>query len=125
MAFFHDHILSIILFIPVVGIIPLLFISGENKQATRWWGNIVMFVDFLASLPLVFWFSEARAKEQLFKFVERHEWIQSICAQYHLGIDDISFLLIMLTTVLGFLSVLSSWTAIEERAKEYYAMFMI
>ena len=51
MAFFHDHILSIILFIPVVGMIPLFFIPGENKQAIRWWGNIVLFVDFLVRSP--------------------------------------------------------------------------
>ena len=57
MQFFRDHILSIILFIPLVGMIPLFLIPRENKQAVRWWGNIVLFVDFLASLPLVFWFS--------------------------------------------------------------------
>jgi NADH-quinone oxidoreductase subunit M len=124
MAFFHDHILSIILLIPLVGMIPLFFIPRENKQAIRWWGNVVMFVDFLASLPLVFWFS-GETPAQRFKFVELHTWIPSIGAQYHLGIDGISFLLIMLTTVLGFLAVLSSWTAIQERMKEYYAMFFL
>ncbi len=124
MPFFHDHVLSIILFIPVVGMIPLFFIPRENKQAARWWGNVVMFVNFLASLPLVFWFS-SESPEQQFKFVEQHTWIPSIGAQYHLGIDGISFLLIMLTTVLGFLAVLSSWTSIQERVKEYYAMFLL
>ena len=102
----------------------LLFIPGENKQAIKWWANIVMFADFLVSLPLVFWFPN-EAPDQQFKFIEDHEWIASIGAHYHLGIDGISFLLIMLTTVLGFLSVLSSWSAIEERVKEYYAMFML
>jgi len=124
MAFFHDHILSIILFTPLVGMIPLLLIPGDNKQAIRWWGNIVMFIGFLVSLPLVFWFSR-EAPDQQFKFIEQHVWIPSIGAQYFLGIDGVSFLLIMLTTVLGFLSVLSSWTAIEERVKEYYAMFLL
>jgi NADH-quinone oxidoreductase subunit M len=124
MAFLHDHILSIILFIPVAGMVPLFLIPGENKQAIRWWGNVVLFVDFLASLPLVFWFSNENPAEQ-FKFIERHEWIPSIGAQYHMGIDGISFLLIMLTTVLGFLAVLSSWTAIQDRVKEYYAMFFL
>jgi NADH-quinone oxidoreductase subunit M len=124
MTFFHDHILSIILFIPLVGMVPLFFIPGENKQAIRWWGNVVLFVDFLASLPLVFWFSSETPALQ-FKFIEQHAWIPSIGAQYHLGIDGISFLLIMLTTVLGFLSVLSSWTSIQERVKEYYAMFLL
>ena len=122
--FFHDHILSIILFTPLVGLVPLLLIPGENKQAIRWWSNIVLFAGFVVSLPLVFWFPQ-EAPEQQFKFIEDHEWIAAIGAHYHLGIDGISFLLIMLTTVLGFLSVLSSWSAIEERAKEYYAMFLL
>src|SRR5438094_1498651 len=124
MEFFHSHILTIILFAPLVGMALLLFIPGENKQAIKWWANIVMFADFLVSLPLVFWFP-SEAPDQQFKFIEDHEWIASIGAHYHLGIDGISFLLIMLTTVLGFLSVLSSWSAIEERVKEYYAMFML
>src|ERR1017187_8154232 len=124
MAFFHDHILSIILFIPLVGIIPLFVIPGTNKQVIRWWGNVVLFVDFLASLPLVFWFARETPSQQ-FKFVEQHAWIPSIGAQFHLGIDGISFLLIMLTTVLGFIAVLSSWTAIQERVAEYYAMFLL
>ena len=125
MQFFGEHILSIILFAPLVGMIPLFFISGENKKAIRWWGNLVFLSDFLLSLPLVFRFGSAPAKEDLFKFVEVHDWIPSIGAQYHLGIDGISFLLIMLTTVLGAIAALSSWNAIQERVKEYYAMFML
>jgi len=124
MEFFEKHILSIILFTPVVGILPLLFIPGENRNAIRWWGNIVTFVGFLVSLPLVFMFSATDPDKQ-FKFIEQHDWIPSIGAQYHLGIDGISFLLIMLTTVLGFLAVLSSWSAVAERTKEYYAMFLL
>jgi NADH-quinone oxidoreductase subunit M len=124
MALLHAHILSIILFIPVVGMLTLFLIPGENKQAIRWWGNVVLFVDFLASLPLVLWFSNESPAQQ-FKFIEIHDWIPSIGAQYHLGIDGISFLLIMLTTVLGFIAALSSWTAINDRVKEYYAMFML
>ena len=126
MQFFHDHILTIILLTPLAGLLGLLFIPGSNKNAVRWWGNVGMFIAFLVSLPLVFWFNGAPdAPGQPFKFVEQVSWIPSIGAQYHLGIDGISFLLIMLTTVLGFISVLSSWTAIDERVKEYYAMFFL
>ena len=124
MHFFHDHILSIILFTPLVGTLVLLFIPGANKNAIRWWGNIAMFLDFLVSLPLVFWFTKESPDRQ-FKFIEQYNWIPSIGAQYHLGIDGFSFLLIMLTTVLGYLAVLSSWSSIRERAKEYYAMFLL
>src|SRR3989442_5201896 len=124
MEFFHSHILTIILFTPLAGMALLLLIPGENKQAIKRWANIVMFADFLVSLPLVFWFPN-ESRDQQFNFIDDHECIGWIGAHYHLGIDGISFLLIMLTTVLGFLSVLSSWSAIEERVKEYYAMFML
>src|SRR6516225_11006772 len=86
--------------------------------------SIVLFLGFLVSLSLAFWFP-GNSPDQQFKFIENHEWINSIGAHYFLGIDGISLLLIMLTTTLGFLSVLSSWTAVEERVKEYYAMFML
>ncbi len=64
---------------------------------------------------------------QHFKFIEgaTNNWIPSIGAGYVLGIDGISFLLIMLTTLLGFISILSSWTAIETRVKEYYIWFLV
>src|SRR4030042_5663299 len=124
MQFFHDHILSITLFTPLAGVFVLLLIPGANKNAVRWWGNIAMLIGFLVSLPLAFWFTSESPDAQ-FKFIERVDWIPSIGAQYHLGIDGISFLLLMLTTLLGFLSVLSSWTAIQERMKEYDAMCLL
>ena len=57
--------------------------------------------------------------------MERADWIPSLGAQYLVGIDGISLLLIMLTTVMGFLAILYSWTAIQDRVKEYYAMFLL
>src|SRR5262249_55574064 len=122
--FFHDHILSIVLFTPLAGLAILLVVPGSNKNAVRWWANIAMFIGFLVSLPLVYWFPR-EATDQQFKFIEDHQWIASLGPRFHLGIDGISFLLIMLTTVLGFLSVLSSWSAVQERMKEYYAMFLL
>ena len=50
MQFFHDHILSFILFTPLAGMFLLLFIPGENKKAVRWWGNIVLFVAAVSCL---------------------------------------------------------------------------
>src|SRR5205085_455139 len=78
------------------------------------------------SLPLVPWFWAMRAQPG-FKFVEGapSNWIPTIGAGYYIGIDGISFLLIMLTTLQGWISILSSWTAIEERVKEYYIWFLV
>src|SRR5271155_1064747 len=122
----QNHILSIILFTPLVGALVLLFVPKENKDAVRWIANFFALGGFLISLPLVpmFW---AQRFMPGFKFIEGtpNNWIPSIGAGYVIGIDGISFLLIMLTTLLGWISILSSWTAIENRVKEYYVWFLI
>src|SRR5512142_1732566 len=122
----QSHILSIILFTPLVGAILLLFVPKDNKDAIRWIANIFALAGLLISLPLVLWFWVERFSPG-WKFVEGapNNWIPSIGAGYVLGIDGISFLLIMLTTILGFISILSSWTAIQDRVKEYYVWFLL
>ena len=60
-----------------------------------------------------------------FQFEERADWIPSLGAHYHIGIDGISLLLVMLTTLMGFIAMLCSWNAIQDRVKEYYAMFLL
>src|SRR5712675_1644938 len=122
----QSHILSIILFTPLIGALVLLFVPKDNKDAVRWIANIFALGGFLISLPLVSWFWAQRF-EPGFKFIEGtpNNWIPSIGAGYVLGIDGISFLLIMLTTLLGWISILSSWTAIQDRVKEYYVWFLI
>jgi NADH-quinone oxidoreductase subunit M len=125
----YNHILSIILFTPQIGAILLLFVNKENKDAIRWIANIFALGGFLISLPLVPWFWDTVKNQDpaQFKFIEgtANNWIPSIGAGYVLGIDGISFLLIMLTTLLGWISILSSWTAIENRVKEYYIWFLV
>src|SRR5437868_7380112 len=123
---FNDHILSIILFTPLVGAFILLFVPKENKNAIRWMANIFALIGLAVSIPLIpmFW---AVKDQPGFKFVEGtvNNWIPSIGAGYNLGIDGISFLLIILTTLLGWISILSSWEAIENRVKEYYIWFLV
>ena len=87
----------------------------------KWWANIVMGLGFLASIPL--WTGFDPSKE--FQFAENAPWIPSIGASWSLAIDGYALLLILLTTLIGFISVLSSWSAITERLKEYYANFLI
>src|SRR6201993_923614 len=122
----QTHILSIILFTPLVGALFLLFVPKENKNAIRWIANVFALAGLVVSIPLVPMFWEQRF-EPGFKFIEGApgNWIPSIGAGYVLGIDGISFLLIMLTTLLGWVSILSSWTAIDNRVKEYYVWFLV
>ncbi len=118
----NEHLLSIVLFTPLAGMLVLLFLPGSNKTLIRVWANISALAGFLVSLLLVFRFDKNIAG---FQMVERADWIPSLGVKYMLGIDGISLLLVMLTTLIGFLAILSSWSAVEERVKEYYAMFLL
>jgi len=122
MEFLGKHILSVVLFTPLVGSLLALFIPRENAQAHRILGNVFGFLGLIVSLPLIWRFQPGQPG---FQFTENHEWIPSIGARYALGIDGISFLLVMLTTLLGAISILSSWSAIQTRVKEYYILFLL
>ncbi len=116
-----DHILSIVLFTPLAGMLVLFLIPSSKVRAIKLWANAVALVGFLVSLPLVFEFNPGKD----FQFVEKASWIPTLGASYHLGIDGLGLLLVMLTTVIGFLAILSSWNAIHDRLKEYYAFFLL
>jgi NADH-quinone oxidoreductase subunit M len=122
MSFFYSHVLSITLFTPVVGALLLLFVDKRREDAIRWIANIFGVLGFLVSVPLWFRYD---ATGEAYQFVERAEWIPSIGAQYFLGVDGFSVLLILLTTLMGVIAILSSWTAITERVKEYYIFLLV
>jgi NADH-quinone oxidoreductase subunit M len=117
-----SHYLSIILFTPLAGALVILFVNKQNEDAIRWIANVVAFVGFAVSIPLWFWFSPQSPDYQ---FMERAPWIPSVGAEYFLGVDGFSTLLILLTTMMGFIAVLSSWAAITERVKEYYIFMLV
>src|SRR5215216_6653020 len=117
-----NYYLSVILFEPLVGAALILLISKRNENAIRWIANVTAFLGFVISIPLWFWFNSQSGD---FQFVERAPWIPSIGAEYFLGVDGLSVLLILLTTMMGSIAVLSSWTAITERVKEYYIFLLV
>ena len=96
-------------------------IPSSNTTAIRLWANIAAFIGFLVSLPLVFQFD--RTKD--FQFVEQASWIPEHRRELSPGHRRFQLLLVMLTTVIGFIAILSSWNAIHDRLKEYYAFFLI
>jgi len=122
MEFFREHVLSIVLFVPTLGALLMLFVPRANEAAHRWLGNLFGLAGFVVSLPLIWWFDADRPGFQL---VEDVDWIPSIGARYTLGIDGISLLLVLLTTLLGFVAILSSWSAIQMRIKEYYILMLL
>jgi NADH-quinone oxidoreductase subunit M len=123
MDFFGRHILSIVTYTPLAGALVLLlpFFKGRDN-AVRWAANVIGSLGFLVSLPLWFWFDRGTAA---FQFQEKASWIPSIGVQYYFGVDGISVLLILLTTLLGEIAILSSWTAITERVRQYYVFLLL
>src|SRR5881397_3892329 len=122
MDFFAHHVLSVVLFTPLVGALLLLLIPRESEQAHKIAGNIFGVLGFLVSLPLVRWFKPEWGG---FTFEETADWVRTLSANYHMGIDGIPLLLVLLTTLLGPLAVLSSWSAIHQRTKEYYILLLL
>jgi len=115
-----SYFLSILIFLPVVGAFALMV---TPKDKAKWVATIITGVEFFLSLPL--WFDESFLKSGEFLYTESVDWIPSLGVKYSLGVDGISVLLILLTTLLSFISVYSSFTAIQNREKEYYAFLML
>ena len=123
MGFFSTHILTVVTFLPLAGAVVLLFVNKDKKNLVRWWANLVGLAGFLVSVPLFFWFDYDNAGEM--QFVERVPWIDALGVEYAVGIDGISLLLVLLTTLLGSIAILSSWESIQDRAKEYYIFMLL
>lgn len=107
-------ILSTLIFLPLAGALVLLCLPGDN--AARNWTLLVTIVTALLSLPL---YSNFNATTASYQFAEHAAWIPSLNINYTLGIDGISLLLVLMTTLLMPLCVLGSWRYIEKRVKEF------
>ena len=92
-----SHLLSVILFTPLLGALILLFVPRESQILHRLIGNLFGVLGFLVSLPLMLHFPAGSGG---YEFKETADWIPSIGAKYSLGADGISMLLVMLTTLL-------------------------
>ncbi|MEW5765881.1 MAG: complex I subunit 4 family protein [Acidobacteriota bacterium] len=124
------YILSILTYIPLAAALVILFIPKENTKLIKYFTTGVFLLDFLLSLPLWFGWDAAQAvadaKHSLWVFEEGpHPWITSLGAGYHFGVDGMSMLLVLLTTLLGVIAAWSSWTYIQNREKEYYIWLLI
>src|SRR3989454_8114312 len=119
---YADHALNLVTYLPLLGAIAIVLIDKKNKRLIMHAATWIALADFLLSVPLFFMYDAGLGG---FQFENRASWIPSIGVQYHVGIDGISLLLLLLTTFLGFISILSSWTAIGERVKEYYIFMLI
>ena len=119
----HYPILTLVTFLPLVGAGILLFGVGRDQGAlARGVAFGTSAITFAVSLPLVSAFDRTTHAMQ---FVERVPWIPSFGVFYHVGIDGISLLLVLLTTLLSMLAILGAFTAIHERVKEFMIAMLV
>jgi NADH-quinone oxidoreductase subunit M len=115
-------ILSLVTFIPAAGAVLIALLPRGRPAVLKGAALAVSVVTFLASVPLWTRFDASSADYQ---FVEDRAWMPSLGIAYHVGIDGISLLLVLLTTFLVPLVLLSAWDAIESRLKEFAIVMLL
>jgi NADH-quinone oxidoreductase subunit M len=116
--------LTLLTFFPLVGILILIFIPSDRKNELRWVALATSLVTFGISLWVLSMFNPSNPDLQL---VAQYNWITVAGwnIQYYLGVDGLSILLVLLTTLLTPISILSTWTAVEERVKDFMLFFLL
>jgi NADH-quinone oxidoreductase subunit M len=115
-------LLSAVTFLPLLGAIALAFVPRRSTHGIRTAGLVVALVTLALSLPLYFGFDAEQADYQ---FVEEARWIPALGVGYHLGIDGISLLLVLLTTFLTPIALAAAWHTIEDRVKEFVMTMLV
>ena len=117
-------ILTAITFLPLAGAAFILAIGGTDEIAARNARFVALwttFITFFVSLLIWAYFDASTAE---FQFVEKHDWFGGKLS-YHMGVDGISMLFVILTTFLMPICILASWESITERVKEYMIAFLV
>ena len=118
-------LLSLLIFLPLLGCVVIMTVRGDQETVAsnaRWsalWTSLIVF-----ALSLVLWV-KFDPSEPGFQFVESTPWVPEFSIGYHLGVDGISVLFVLLTTLLTPICVLASWETIRVRVREYMIAFLI
>ncbi len=118
--YMHTHLLSFLILLPMAGAFILLFIRDAN--AVRRIAIVFSLAELALCVPLVMNFDTATATMQ---FAESHEWIKAWDIYYKLGVDGISVLFVALTALLTVISIMVSWTAIQDRVREFMIAMLV
>ena len=116
--------LTLLTFFPLLGVIVLLFMNSEAKTAIRWVAMVTSLLTFGVSLWVLSQFSASNPDLQL---VAKYSWINVAGwnIYYYLAVDGLSILLVLLTAFLTPISLLSTWTAVEDRVKDFMIFFLL
>jgi NADH-quinone oxidoreductase subunit M len=116
--------LTLLTFFPLLGVLVILFMNSEAKTAIRWVAMVTTLITFGISLWVLTLFNSSNPDLQL---EARYPWIQVAGwnIYYYLAVDGLSILLVLLTAFLTPISILSTWTAVEDRVKDFMIFFLL
>src|SRR5438034_9787198 len=118
----HSHWLSLSVWVPIVAGLIVLAVGDRNPREARVISLLGAIVGFLVTIPLVTGFQTGTSAMQ---FVELAPWIPRFNVNYHLGVDGISVLFILLNSFITVLVVLAGWEVIRSRVAQYMAAFLV
>ncbi len=123
MTFIDQHLLSVLVWLPILGGLLVLGTGGDRNSAiAKKLGIGVSVAVFIASIPLYTGFDSSTHAMQ---FVERAPWVTSYSIEYYLGVDGISMPLVLLTTFLTVIVMLAAVSSVTKRVSQYVAAFLI
>lgn len=124
MDFITENLLTILIMLPVFGAFAVLLHSmfWNREGEIKWLTLGITIVNFLVSLLL---FGSSQASANGFYFEKNVPWIQAINTNYHIGVDGLSFWLVLLTTFIMPISILSTWHAVEKRPTAFYVFLLL
>lgn len=116
--------LSLVVFFPLAGALIVLALSAQQKQAIRWTALITSLATFGLSLWVLAGFDRSSAGMQM---ETNLAWfsIQGIPIRFRLGVDGLGLIMVLLTTLLTPISILSTWSAVQERVKGFMLFFLL
>jgi NADH-quinone oxidoreductase subunit M len=121
MSILNQHLLSILIFLPVVGAVAIALTRRGSETLQKVLGLAFSTAGFALSLLLVRGFQDVATMQ----FVERAPWIPTWGISYHVGVDGLSLWLVILTTFLTPLALLGSWSSIENRVREFVVFMLL
>lgn len=121
MNFMNQYICTVLIAIPAIAMIALLFFPKNAKRAMYGFSLVVTSLGFIISLFLL----KGDFSQGQFQFIERYTWIQSFGIHFQVGVDGLSLFLVIMTKFLVPIAILSSFTAIKDRTREYLISFLL
>lgn len=118
-------LLSIIIFLPLVGAIFILFIRGDEERIDHNARIVALWTSLLTFILSVILFLNFEPEGPAYQFVENTPWMETLNIHYHIGVDGISISFILLSTFLTPICILSSWNVITQRVRGYMLAFLL